>query len=436
MISHGGRVLCAVSGGVDSVVLLHIMLEIRNALGIEVCAAHLNHMLRGEDSDGDEEFVRSLCGRYGVPFISERADVKKYAESSGESIELAARNVRYDFLRRAAEKFGAQKIATAHNANDSLETMLINIARGSGSNGLCGIPPERNGIIRPLIYITRAEIEKYAESRGISYREDKTNREAVYSRNNLRLNAVPALLYVNPSAVENASRAAKLLRAETRLLEEIAGRELTRLERGAKGKVKCDELLALDCALFGRVVRLLASQASGDEEYTLEFKHAADVEKLAKSPSPSGVINLPGGITARREYEFIIFEKECERKLPEEKRLSEGETRFGEYIISVKKTEKCGKIHNSVNTFCISCDRIQDSLIVRSRRPGDCIRLPGRPQKSIKKLFTDEKVPRRERDFIPVICDGENVAAIAGFGADERYADASGEAFFIEIKNI
>lgn len=436
MIPHGGRVLCAVSGGVDSVVLLHIMLEIRNALGIEVCAAHLNHMLRGEDSDGDEEFVRSLCGRYGVPFISERADVKKYAESSGESIELAARNVRYDFLRRAAEKFGAQKIATAHNANDSLETMLINIARGSGSNGLCGIPPERNGIIRPLIYITRAEIEKYAESRGISYREDKTNREAVYSRNNLRLNAVPALLYVNPSAVENASRAAKLLRAETRLLEEFAERELTRLERGAKGKVKCDELLALDCALFGRVVRLLASQASGDEEYTLEFKHAADVEKLAKSPSPSGVINLPGGITARREYEFIIFEKECERKLPEEKRLSEGETRFGEYIIRVKKTEKCGKIHNSVNTFCISCDRIQDSLIVRSRRPGDCIRLPGRPQKSIKKLFTDEKVPRRERDFIPVICDGENVAAVAGFGADERYADASGEAFFIEIKNI
>lgn len=436
MISHGERVMCAVSGGIDSVVLLHVMLALKERLGIEVCAAHLNHMLRGKDSDGDEEFVRMLCERLGVPLVSECADVAQYAEKCGKSTELSAREVRYDFLRRASKKLNADKIATAHNANDNLETMLLNIARGSGSDGLCGIPPKRGNIIRPMISVSRTEIEKYAEDNGLSHRVDRTNDESVYSRNNIRHNAIPALLYANGGAVENALRTARLLRAETDFLRKSALSELARLDKYGNGMIKCSELLGVDDALFGRIAELLAKKAAGSEEYTLEFKHISDVRKLAETADPSAVINLPRRVTARREYGFIIFEKQGKNETPAPKMLSEGETSFGRYTIKMKKICDCGKIHNSVNTFCISCDRIQDGITVRGRKTGDCIKLRGRPRKSLKRLFIDEKIPRNMRDFIPVLCSGENVAAVFGFGVDEEYEARSGTAFFIEINNI
>ena len=182
----GGRVLCAVSGGADSVYLLHRCLEGAAGHGYSVCAAHYNHCLRGAESERDERFVLDMCAALGVECLSESGDVEHFAAVNGLGTEEAARIMRYDFLERAADRLGAETIATAHSADDNAETMLFALARGSGLKGLCGIPPRRGRIVRPMLGVTRGEIEAYLDSRGIAHVEDSTNAALDYSRNKIR----------------------------------------------------------------------------------------------------------------------------------------------------------------------------------------------------------------------------------------------------------
>ena len=174
----------ALSGGADSVALLYAMAELKEEYSFSLSAAHLNHNLRGEESDRDEEFCKKTCEKLGIPLITESVDVKKEAEESGESIETAARRIRYDFLSRVS----SGKIATAHTADDNLETVIFNLSRGTDLAGLCGIPPVRDNIIRPLIFCTREDIENYLKEKGASYCTDSTNNEDIYKRNFIRHN--------------------------------------------------------------------------------------------------------------------------------------------------------------------------------------------------------------------------------------------------------
>ncbi len=435
MLARGKHVMCAFSGGVDSSVMLDILIKLREELGITVSAAHLNHMLRGEDSMRDEEFVKGVCERYGIPFLCERIDINALAKKSGESIELAARNARYDFLMRAAETLSADKIATAHNANDNLETVLLNLARGSGIDGMCGIPPVRGEIIRPLISLSRSEIEKYAEENSISYCEDKTNSETVYSRNKLRHIALPVLEEVNASAVKNALRSSAILRDEARFLDLAAAQAAEEIKADEKNSCIASCFASLHPAMRARVAERLARKALGDAQYTLEFRHIEDIVSLSRNTSPSKEIHLPNGLKVRREYEKLVFEKACERERPEKKALCEGELSWGDYEISVKKTEKSSNVHNSVNTFAISCDKITGDLFLRGRETGDFIKLCGRHGKTVKKLFIDEHVPSDKRDMIPIIADESGPVAVYGFGVSKMHAARDGdEAIYIEIK--
>ncbi len=422
MLADGDRVLVALSGGVDSSVLLDALVKNAEALNITVCAAHLNHCIRGAAADADEAEVRKKCREYNIPLICEKIDVKRYASENGESTELAARNVRYDFLRRAKEELGADKIATAHNANDNLETVLFNLARGGGSAGLGGIPPIRGDIIRPLIGVSRAEIEEYASANEIEFCVDKTNDETEYSRNKLRHLVVPRLMDINSGVVENASRTAEIIRGEAAFLDELAHDELEKLRNEDDS---CDRkaLLSVPEALFSRVCELFAKKALEREDITLEYKHIKSIRELCSKDAPSKRIALPHGLEVVCEYEKIVFGKFREDKAPEPVVLSEGENFFGDYVITVRKYENYGKFNNSLNTFCLPCDRIQGNLVVRSRREGDEIKLKKRPSKTVKKLFIDYKVPRRDRDLIPIIADDSGVVAIPGFGIDERYTE-------------
>ena len=434
MLGSGERVLCAFSGGADSAVLLDVLVRLSGKLGITVAAAHLNHMLRGADADADERFAAERCREYGIPFVSERRDINALSKERGESVELCARNERYAFLRRAAKELGADKIATAHNANDNLETMLFNISRGSGSDGLCGIPPVRDDIIRPLINTSRAEIERYAEKNGIEFRTDKTNFETVYARNKLRHNAIPALLETNSSAVKNAARAAHIMRLEA---DFVAERAKEAAEEISAGENSCDAkaLMGLHGALFGRVCEIYARKAAGRDDMTLEFRHIEGIKKLLAGDKPSGVISLPSPVRARREYEKLIFEKEAELRTAEKIPVREGEFAFGDFSVSIKKKEKCDKIHKSLNLFLIPCGKIEGELVLRPRFEGDEIKLPNRPTKTIKKLFIEARVPKHERGNIPVIADEKKVFAVFGFGYDARFAPDDGdEVFEIEIK--
>lgn len=434
MMKSGERVLCAFSGGADSAVLLDVLVKLSEKLGITVAAAHLNHMLRGADADADESFAEKKCREYGIPFLSERRDINALSKERGESVELCARNVRYDFLRRAAKELGADKIAMAHNANDNLETMLFNISRGSGLDGICGIPPVRGDIIRPLINTTRTEIEHYAGENGIEFRTDKTNFETVYARNKLRHNAIPALTETNSSAVENAARAARILRVEADFVAEKAKEAA---EKISMGENSCDamSLMKLHGALFGRVCEIYARKTAGCDAMTLEFRHIESIRRLLSGDNPSGVISLPSSLRARREYEKLVFEKVGEKRVAEKISVREGEFTFGDFAVSIRKKEKCGKINKSLNLFLIPCDRIEGELVLRPRCEGDEIKLQNRPTKKIKKMFIEARVPKHERESIPVIADEKKVFAVLGFGYDARFAPNDGDEMFeIEIK--
>ena len=434
MLKSGERVLCAFSGGADSAVLLDALVRLSDKLGISVSAAHLNHMLRGADADADECFAAEKCREYGIPFLSERRDINALSQERGESVELCARNERYDFLRRAKEELGADKIATAHNANDNLETMLFNISRGSGLDGICGIPPARGDIIRPLINVTRSRIESYAEKNGIEFRTDKTNFETVYSRNKLRHNAIPALSEVNPSAVENAARASQILRLESDFLSKTAAEAA---ERISAGEASCDikALASLHGALFGRVCEIYAKKALGNDSITLEYRHIESIRRLLSGESPSGELSLPFSLRVRREYEKLVFEKPAEESASEVLLICEGEFTFGDYAVTVRKSVMSDKINNLLNLFLIPCDKIEGNLVLRSRCEGDEIKIKNRPTKRIKKLFIEEKIPKQHREKIPVIADDKKVFAVSGFGGDERYRAKDGDEIIeIEIK--
>ncbi len=433
MLRRGEHVLVALSGGVDSSVLLDVLLRCREELDITVSAAHLNHMLRAHAADEDECFVRAKCEKLGVPLVCERIDIAALSEKNGQSTELCAREVRYAFLRRAKETLNADKIATAHNANDNLETVIFNLSRGGGTDGMCGIPPVRGDIIRPLIRIPRADIEEYEKSYDVGFCEDKTNSETLYSRNKIRHNIIPEILKINSGAIKNASRSSEILRADAEYLAFQAQNAAENVSLGRK-VCKVKELLGLHLSLFGRVCEIYAKRAAKSDTYVLEYRHVCALRELCESNSPSGKINLPCGVSARREYEKLVFEKCGKKEEPVSAKLAEGEFFFGDYRVFIKKSVKTGKIHNSVNTFLISCGRIQDGLVVRSRISGDEIKLLKRPSKSLKKLFIEKRIPKNEREHIPVIADGNNIAAVYGCGTDVNYLPQEGdEIFVIEI---
>ena len=430
MLTHGECVLCALSGGVDSSVLLDVLVKCSHQLGIRVCAAHLNHMLRGDDAVQDEEFVRQKCESMGIPLMCERADVARIAKETGESCELAARNVRYEFLERAGKHFGASKIATAHNANDNLETILFNIARGSGIDGLNGIPPVRGNIIRPLISVSRKDIEVYAKENQIAFCEDKTNAETVYSRNKIRHQIIPVMLDINAKAVENALRSSNILRAEAAFLNRAALAEYKRIMLDGTS-CKREEIITLDDAMFGRVCEIFSRHALRTDSYTLEFCHVNDIRRLCEGASPSKYIELPRGLRVRCEYEKLVFKKNAEITELAPVSISEGSFSYGEYTVTVKKEVNSGKINNSLNTFIVPCDKIQGDLVIRPRKTGDELKIKNRPSKSLKKFFIEEHIPKHMRDSVPVLADDEKLFGVCGFGQDVRLSSSEGEYIFV-----
>jgi tRNA(Ile)-lysidine synthase len=270
------------SGGADSVTLLSVLLGLKQELGINVSAAHLNHCLRGEESDRDEQFVRELCNRLDVPLVYERADVKGFAERESLSIELAARKIRYEFLERVSDGV----IATAHTANDNIETVLHNMVRGSGLKGICGIPPKRGRFIRPLLEVTREEIEQYCERNGLGYCIDSTNKNTVYTRNFIRHSVVPNLVEVNSNAIKNVSQMSKILRDDADYLNKTAANvlETVRNEEG----LDVEGLKALHPAVASRCVALFYEQQVGKVP---ECTHVSSVLELLETNGKQSVQN-------------------------------------------------------------------------------------------------------------------------------------------------
>jgi len=308
MLPESGVVLVCVSGGADSMCLLEAMRHISYERGLSLAAAHYNHELRGEESDRDETFVMDICEEHGIPFYSGRGNVANYAKKRGLGIEEAARDMRYDFFYDLAEQLGAERIATAHTMDDNTETMIINLARGTGTNGMSGIPPVRDKVIRPLLHTSREEIMAFISERGISYVEDSTNSLDLYTRNMVRRNIIPLMIEINPRFNEAASTASILFRADEEFIADIA--DLFLLERCMGLTADASDLAILPFSVSSRVIRKIynaGTQGDGSTVFptenkragTLSYNHVRDVLALCAGDNPSASISLPGMVVYR-----------------------------------------------------------------------------------------------------------------------------------------
>ena len=412
MIVSGDRVLLALSGGADSVAMAHILLTLSGEMGFSVCAAHLNHCLRGDESDYDELFVRNFCSVRGIELKAERADVRRLAEASRQGIEEAARAARYDFLFRAAAELGANRIATAHTLSDNAETLIFNIARGSGLKGLCGIPETRGKLIRPLLKLTRDDTERYDREAGLPYVTDSTNDDVEYTRNYIRKEIIPRLTEINPSFLASVERLTCAAAEDNAFIE----REAERLIMLAGAKDSDLKLLReADPAVLKRALSMLYSDFTGrrlDAKNMNAFLRFVTAESDGRTQLPgafavkyAGRLSLTGSAERKQPKRFYLTAEKV-NVLPDGRRVT----------ISVAECAAPG------DKYAVDASRISGGLRLRLRVPTDEMRLPRRPTKSLKKLFSEQKIPVAERDRAVILCDDMGIVWAERLGAAERAA--------------
>ncbi len=404
---RGQSIVCAVSGGADSMALLWGMYLLKDALQITLSAAHFNHRLRGEESDRDEAFVRDFCAGYGIPFTAGSAQVI----AGAKGLEAAAREARYAFLKTLPGK-----IATAHTADDNAETILMHLVRGTGLKGLGGIAPVNGALIRPMLDITRAEVLAFLEEYSIPFVEDSSNAGDDFLRNRLRHHVMPLLRQENPSLPENLSAMALRLRQDDMALEAIARSNMT--DSVAKLRV-------MEPGIRSRVLRQMLLNAGVKEP---EAAHIHSVEQLVFSDNPSAKAAFPGGVTFTRCYD-ILQAAAPEKTLTTQALSCPGVTKLPGMEIICKPNETA---QYNTDSFPVS---LRGKPVVRARQTGDTIRLSG-GTKSLKKLFVDKKIPASERDAVPVIADDEGVLAVVGIGANLDRISSGEDAVRIEIKYL
>ncbi len=428
LIPEGVSVLCAVSGGADSMCLLHWLNSAKEALGIRLQAAHYNHHLRGDESDRDERFVRDCCQEWGVPLICGEGDVSARAAEMGTGVEETAREMRYTFLQKTARQVDADLIAVAHNADDNVETVLLHLIRGSGLTGLTGMLPRRDNIVRPLLTTTRADIEDYCSRCGVPYVQDSTNADDTYSRNRVRHRIIPELTAMNPRFVENSVKLLERLRDdENYLISQTNVIYASARKEGERVILPASVIGEMPDALAPRAVRRLLAQV-GQENCSAA--HLESVIALCRTKDPSARVSLPGVSVCRMYDELVFVPAGSEEKIPEPVLVCpEGVTCYGDtgWSIRCSKTECPADGSKNPDSFFLACDKINGPLILRPRQTGDQIKLPGRGTKTVKKLLIDEKVPLAHRQLLPVLADGDGVLALASFGPNETRLARPGE---------
>ena len=391
-IAPGDHIICAVSGGADSVALLFGLYLLREKLQFTLSAAHFNHHLRGEESDRDEDFVRTLCDRYDIPLFVGGGEV-----SAGEKgLEAAAREARYAFFDTLPGK-----IATAHTANDNAETVLLHLVRGTGLGGLGGITPVRENLIRPMLSVTRQEVLAFLQEYNLKFVTDSSNETDAFLRNRLRHHVMPLLEAENPRLAENLSAMALALRQDEAFLQQAATDCAT---------LEVEALRQMDPALRSRILEAFLKESGVREP---EYRHIAMAENLTFSEKPSARACFPGGVTIERCYGVLRVMPQGE--LETTTLGCPGEILLPRLGLKVVCRPASGII-NTEDTFTLA---VSGLVRLRSRIAGDEMRLPG-GTKSLKKVFIDRKIPASQRPFVPVLADDEGVLAVYGIGANQN----------------
>jgi tRNA(Ile)-lysidine synthase len=436
LISSGDKVIVAVSGGADSVCLLHILVQHRNDLDIELYVAHLNHLLRGKESDSDASYVADLAKKLDVPARIEHRDVAAYRERRGASLEEAAREVRYGFLAEMTVKVGASKVVTGHTCDDHIETILLHLLRGTGIAGLRGLQPRsvlpygENGcrleVVRPLLRVTRQETADYCRRHSLSPRSDSSNESSAFVRNRLRLELLPVLRSYNPSIDQALLRLADIAGDDSSFIEGQVSMlwEDLATKDGDALYLDVNKMLTLPKAVQREVFRKAVKQLRGNLK-DVEADHIeAMIESLSK---PAGkIFCLPDGLTLSTEYGRLVLtparasacplpplQDKSSINIPGETDLS------GWRVMADIVKESIGSDNGLVANFDL--DKVGTELSVRRRRPGDRFQPLGMSQtKKLQDFMVDAKIPRSWRDRVPLVSSAKQILWVVGWRIADR----------------
>ncbi len=419
------RIVVACSGGADSMCLLHLLLTVRNELGIKLEAAHVNHGIRGAEADSDEDYVRAFCDGNNIILHSLKVSVPDIAEKTSESIELCARRIRYEFF----DSLNADYVATAHTASDRIETMLMNLVRGSSLSGLCSIPAVRGNIIRPLIDFTREDIENYCKINSLIFVTDSTNLTDEYTRNKFRHNVVSQLKIINPAFEKNAVKCIKKLNEENDYLNELAENAYNAC-LNEDNSIAASALIEQHPVLRKRIIKLFFEKNSTEN---IESKH---IDYIDDNLGTEFSLMLPSSVkvSLRKNRLFIDIKKPSDSVSTQIIDISKDIIiRLNKKSIRIEHTFE--KPQNAVGCYVADYNKINSSISLRARSSGDYMHLPKRRcTKSLKKLFNELKIPVEERDSLIVLSDDNGLIFVETVGFDSMRACDSHTTEYLLIK--
>ena len=433
LINTGDKILVALSGGPDSVCLLNLLIEMKGEFNIEVGAAHINHMLRGDEAYADEEYVKRVCELNDIPCFIKRVDINRVSKEKGISSEMAGREERYNFFDEIRTKYLYDKVALAHNANDQAETVLMRLMRGSGLEGLTGIKAKRDEIyIRPILGCDRSEIESYCMEKGLKPRIDKTNLENIYSRNKVRLELIPYIREnFNTDIINTLNRIARLLEKDSEFIQCYVDEAIEKCCVFNEKLIIRSELFELKEAILTRAIKNSIMRFS-QKYYNIEMKHIHDIVYLQNNKSGSK-ISLPNELEALNSYGNIEikFTNHDEKENIKENNILITKENVYNYLVEfynyniefnvLKRDEKLNFSKDPLIKY-FDYDKIVNDIEVRRRKAGDTIKPYGmKGKKKLKDLFMDLKIPREDRDEIPLVCFNNEIAWIVGIRTSEDF---------------
>ena len=444
MFSSEDCIIAGISGGADSVCLLLVLLELQKEIGFGIVAVHVNHGLRGAEADADEAFVKQLCKEYGIPLETYCADVAMIANERKQSTEEAGREVRRECFEQARVKYSGTKIALAHHQNDNAETFLFRLARGTGLKGLGGMIPVKEQFVRPLLCLSRGEIEEYLQEHDISYCTDASNESDEYARNRIRNHMIPFMqTELNSKTIDHMNETMEQLRAIQVYLEEQTNQyaKLCVRETELGYVIEEEEYRKVPEVLQGILIKTVLITVCKKEK-DLESVHLNQLQELFDKQT-GRKIDLPYQMEAKRVYSGVeICQKKQKQKIVSEELffdLSKNNEEFHwkNYNISCRVLNKMqidGETLEKSHTKRFDCDIIKHGVSIRTRRQGDYITIhpDGRTQK-LKTYFINEKIPQEERDSILLIADGSHVLWIVGYRENCAYQTKENTNCVLEI---
>lgn len=435
MIQKDDRIIVGVSGGADSMCLLRILMELQKTYRLDLFVVHVNHGLRGEEALRDQSFVEKFCRKEGLSFICYTEDIRGYSRTHQCSLEEAGRILRYQAFEREYKLHDCNKIAIAHNKNDLAETVLFHLVRGTGLKGLGGMEPVREWYIRPLLAVTRTEIEAYLKQEGQDYCTDSTNFQTDFTRNKVRLQVLPLLEEVNSQAVAHIAGASAQAREVEAFLEKETNNLFAKIVTSENGLyfVNIESLIKEEPVLVKRVLRQMIGKAANRLKDIEEVHIQSVYELLGKGVGKQ--VSLPYQLFARCDYRrLIIGKKDSSEELQSTNKITNLPMSLqvpGTYLVheagirldlSTMEYKKIMDIPKIKYTKWFDYDTIKNTIFLRTRKPGDFMQINTEGgTKSLKDIFINDKIPREERDNIPLLCDGDHVMWIIGNRISEAY---------------